>query len=460
LSRIVVVSNRVALPRGAKPPQGGLATAVLAALEQRGGLWYGWSGTTAPDTASKVERQKLGKIEFATVPLSKRHYDEYYKGYSNRVLWPLLHSRLDRLEYWRTFEIGYRRVNDLLAEKLVPMLKRDDLIWVHDYHLFPFGHALRLLGCRQAMGFFLHVPFPSFDILRSLPGFRRLLRVLGAYDQVGFQTELDLWNFKNSVRYALPGAKIDAKSVTIEGHRTFCGAFPISIDIEDVVAGARRGAASVQGKRLIASLRQRKLIIGVDRLDYTKGLVHRLKAFRRLLERYPPVRGKVTFLQIAQPSRGDVPDYQQMRDYLNSLTGEINGRYAEYDWTPIRYLNKGFAHTTILGFLAISDVGLITPLRDGMNLVAKEFVAAQTQEEPGVLVLSGLAGAARELDGGAMVVNPHDIDDVAEALAKAILMPSEERVERWNRMMEVLRRNDIHHWRGSFIRALDSSGQG
>lgn len=457
MSRIVVVSNRVALPRGTKPPEGGLATAVLSALESRGGLWYGWSGATAPETASQVKRLQLGKIEFATVALSKRDYDEYYKGFSNRVLWPILHSRLDRMEFWRAYEDGYRRVNDLLAEQLVPLLRPDDLIWVHDYHLFPFAEALRQRGCQQAMGFFLHVPFPSFDILRALPRFRRLLQALGAYDHVGFQTDLDAWNFKNSVRYGLPGAKIDAESVFIGGRRTRAGAFPVSVDIEDVAARARKGTASVQGRRLVSSLSGRRLIIGVDRLDYTKGIANRLKAFRRLLERYPPVRGKVTFLQIAQPSRGDVPHYQKMRDRLNSLAGEINGRFAEYDWVPIRYLNKGFARTTTLGFLSIADVALITPLRDGMNLVAKEFVAAQTSEAPGALVLSGLAGAAREL-AAATVVNPHDIDDVAEGLAQAILMPNEERLERWNSMMEVLRRHDIHQWRRRFIEALESSG--
>ena len=430
---------------------------VLSALEARGGLWYGWNGATAPETALQVERLQLGKIEFATVALSKRDYDDYYKGYSNRVLWPILHSRLDRMEFWRSYEDGYRRVNDLLAEQLVPLLRPDDLIWVHDYHLFPFAEALRQRGCRQPMGFFLHVPFPSFDIIRALPRFRRLLQALGAYDQVGFQTDLDLWDFKNSVRYGLLGTKIDAESVFIGGRRTRVGAFPISIDIEDVAAGARKGTASVQGRRLVSSLSDRRLIIGVDRLDYTKGLGERLKAFRRLLERYPPLRGKVTYLQIAQPSRGDVPQYQRMRDYLNALSGEINGRFAEYDWVPIRYLNKGFTRTITLGFLSIADVALITPLRDGMNLVAKEFVAAQTPEAPGALVLSGLAGAAREL-GEATVVNPHDIDDVAEGLAQAILMPNEERLERWNSMMQVLRCNDIHEWRRRFIEALEASG--
>ncbi|MGH9319812.1 MAG: alpha,alpha-trehalose-phosphate synthase (UDP-forming) [Vicinamibacteria bacterium] len=455
MRRLVVVSNRVPLPRGAKPPEGGLATALLAALESRGGLWYGWNGTTTTETMPGIEYARHGAVEFATLPLTRRDYDEYYKGYSNRVLWPLFHLRLDRMEYRRNFEEGYRRVNQLFARRLLPLLGPEDSIWIHDYHLIPLGKELLRAGCRSPLGFFLHVPFPPYDVLRALPRYRTLLLELLAYDLVGFHTELDLQGFQNSVLLGLPGSTSSSGEIGFESHRTLTGVFPISIDVEDVRREARRARASPAGRRLIASLKGRRLIMGVDRLDYSKGLVERFRAFERLLERQSALRGIVVLLQVAQPSRGDVPEYESMRRELNAVTGEINGRFAEYDWAPIRYLNKGLARATVLGFLSIAEIGLVTPLRDGMNLVAKEFVAAQEPESAGVLVLSDLAGAARELDSGAVIVNPFDMDDIADGLVRALSMPLEERKERWQSMLDAVRRNDIHRWRSRFLEALD-----
>lgn len=457
MRRLVVVSNRVPVPKGGKPPQGGLATAVLSALETRGGLWFGWSGATVTNAADvSVEEIRSGDVHFATMPLTKSDYEEYYKGYSNRTLWPLLHSRLDKMEYRRSFEAGYYRVNRLFALRLLPLLKKNDLIWIHDYHLFPLGRALREAGCQKPLGFFLHVPFPAYDVLRALPGFRRLLRSLDSYDLVGFQTDVDLGGFENSVRHGIPGAKLSRGVVDLGERPTRIDVFPISIDLDDVAETARRGETATPGKRLVESLNDRRLIIGVDRLDYSKGLTDRFRAFERLLRDHPEFRGRVVFLQVAQPSRGDVPEYQSMRRALDTLAGEINGRFAEYDWVPIRYLNKGLARGTVLGFLRIAGIGLVTPVRDGMNLVAKEFVASQDPEDPGVLILSELAGAARELDR-ALLVNPHDVDGVAEALAGGLAMPLDERKERWASMMKVLRRNDIHRWRRRFVEGLEDT---
>jgi trehalose 6-phosphate synthase len=393
------------------------------------------------------------------MPLAKADYEDYYKGYSNRTLWPLLHSRLDKMEYRRSFEAGYYRVNELFAQKLLPLLRKDDLIWVHDYHLFPLGRALREAGCRQPIGFFLHVPFPPYDVLRALPGFRRLLRALDAYDLVGFQSDVDLSGFKNSVRHGVPEGRIARGIVDLGERPTRIDVFPISIDLDDVAETARRGQAASPGRRLVQSLNHRRLIIGVDRLDYSKGLTDRFRAFEKLLQEHPEFRGRVILLQIAQPSRGDVPEYQSMRRSLNGLAGEINGRFAEYDWVPIRYLNKGFTRATVLGFLRIAGIGLVTPVRDGMNLVAKEFVGAQDPEDPGVLLLSELAGAARELDA-ALLVNPYDVEGVAEALGRAIAMPLGERKERWAAMMKVLGRNDIHRWRRRFVEGLEETARG
>ena len=455
MSRLVVVSNRVPVPTEKRPPQGGLAVAVLSALEARGGLWFGWNGRVSEEKS--VSRMRYGNVDFATTALSRTDYDDYYRGFSNRVMWPLLHTRLERMEYDRSYENGYRRVNQFLASALVPLLRHDDTIWVHDYHLIPLGLALRRAGCRQRIGFFLHTPFPPSDVFRALPNHRTLLFDFGAYDLVGFQSDVDHRGFVNSVHYGVPGAKVSMRSVLIGNGPTRTGVFPISIDVDDVATAAAKGRTSTSGRRLISSLNARHLIMGVDRLDYTKGLVARFRAFERLLQRYAGARGRFVYLQIAQPSRGDIPEYQQIRRALDTTAGEINGRFAEYDWMPLRYLHKGFSHATILGFLSISRVGLVTPLRDGMNLVAKEFVAAQRADDPGVLVLSELAGAARELRD-ALIVNPYDTEDVADGLAKAIDMPLEERRERWQSLMKVLRKNDIHRWRRRFLRALDDAG--
>ncbi|HXV65594.1 MAG TPA: trehalose-6-phosphate synthase [Vicinamibacteria bacterium] len=455
MSRLVVVSNRVPMPRASRP-EGGLATAVLAALESRGGLWFGWDGTSSASSDATPKRNRIGAVDFATMPLSKRDYDEYYKGYSNRVLWPLFHMRLDKMEYRRGFEEGYYRVNDLFARKLRPLIGRSDHLWIHDYHLIPLGRALRRAGCQNPLGFFLHVPFPPFDILRALPGHQKLIRSLGAYDLVGFQTDVDLLGFRNSVASSIHGSRVQKTAVLIDERPTRADVFPISIDVEDVASRASKGRSSIQGRRLVDSLRGRRLIIGVDRLDYSKGLTERFRAFERLLVNYPELRQTVIFMQVAPPSRGDVPEYKSMRRELNAVAGEINGRFAEYDWVPIRYLNKGYARTAIVGFLSIAEVGFVTPLRDGMNLVAKEFVAAQDPDSPGVLLLSELAGAARELET-AILVNPHDVDGLAEGLHRAISMPLDERKRRWASMMKVLRENDIHQWRRRFVDGLQAS---
>ena len=452
MSRLVIVSNRVPVPSGMRVPQGGLETGVLSALEAQGGLWFGWSGKISEE--KKVVRTRSGNVDFAITDLSRRDYDDYYRGYSNRVMWPLLHARLERMDYQRSYGNGYRRVNQFLAKGLVPLLRPDDTIWIHDYHLIPLGMVLRRAGCRQRIGFFLHTPFPPSDVFRALPHYRTLLEEFVAYDLVGFQTDVDLRGFANSVADGVPGAKLDKRSVVIGNRRMLMGVFPISIDVDDVAVLAAKGRSSMSGRRLVSSLTARQLILGVDRLDYSKGLVARFRAYERFLDEHAPMRRNVVYLQIVQPSRGDVPEYEQMRRSLDTAAGQINGRFAEYDWVPLRYLYKGLARTTILGFLSISRVGLVTPLRDGMNLVAKEFVAAQSPEDPGVLVLSELAGAARELQA-ALIVNPYDIDDVADGLAQALAMPLEERRQRWESMLKILRTSDIDRWRREFLEALE-----
>ncbi|MBF6025694.1 alpha,alpha-trehalose-phosphate synthase (UDP-forming) [Lysobacter niastensis] len=452
MKRLVIVSNRVALPGIAQP--GGLAVALQGALEETGGLWFGWSGNIDPNDSGRLHDEVSGNIRYVTVDLSKRDHDDYYNGFANRTLWPLLHFRVDLVDYSRETYAGYRRVNALFAEKLAPLLREDDLIWVHDYHLIPMAKLLRELGVRSRIGFFLHVPMPSSDLLAALPQHARLFEGLSSYDLIGFQTERDLERFQDYVRLFGRGRVIEHGVLeTQRGRRLRAGAFPISIDTARIAQQAASSAARPGVKRLAASLSGRSLAIGADRLDYSKGLPERFRAFERFLKRHHEHRGKLTFLQIAPVSRGEVAEYQHLRHELEQLAGHINGVHAEPDWTPVRYVNRNYPHPLLTGYYRLARIGLVTPLRDGMNLVAKEFVAAQAQEDPGVLVLSTFAGAARELDS-ALLVNPYDLDGVADALSTALSMPLEERRERWEAMMALLRAHDITAWRRSYLAAL------
>jgi trehalose 6-phosphate synthase len=451
MSRLVMVSNRIALPGEARA--GGLAIALKAAIEESGGLWFGWSGRLAEESG-RMHEVDAGNIRYVTVDLSEQDRDDYYNGFANRTLWPLLHFRMDLVDYSRESYAGYQRVNALFAERLAPLLRDDDVVWVHDYHLIPLGQQLRERGVRCRIGFFLHVPMPSSDLLAALPDHRRLFDGLSAYDLVGFQTERDLERFHDYVRLFGRGRVVEHGMLeTAEGRRLRAGAFPISIDTANISTLAAKAVGKASVKRLAASLSNRALAIGADRLDYSKGLPERFRAFERYLQRHPQQRGRVTFLQIAPVSRGEVRDYRLLRQELERLAGHINGTHADADWTPVRYVNRNYPHASLTGFLRLARVALVTPLRDGMNLVAKEFVAAQDPDDPGVLVLSSFAGAARELTQ-ALLVNPYDLDGVADAIAQAVSMPIEERRERWQAMMTHLRRHDITAWRQHFLATL------
>ena len=455
MSRLVIVSNRVALPD--RTSSGGLAVALQAALEETGGLWFGWSGRIDEETSGNVSEQQAGDIRYVTVDLSRRDHDDYYNGFANRTLWPLLHFRVDLVDYSRETYQAYRRVNALFADTLAPLLRDDDLVWIHDYHLIPLAQQLRQRGIRCRLGFFLHVPMPSSDLLAALPDHNRLFEGLSSYDLIGFQTERDLERFQDYVRLFGRGEVIESGVLaTAKGHRLRAGAFPISIDTARIAEQAANAVGKASVKRLADSLSGRLLAIGVDRLDYSKGLPERFRAFGCYLERHWEQLGRLTFLQIAPVSRGEVAEYQALREQLERLTGHINGEHAQPDWTPMRYVNRNFPHASLTGFYRLARVGLVTPLRDGMNLVAKEFVAAQDPRDPGVLVLSSFAGAARELDG-ALLVNPYDLDGVADAIAAAVEMPMEERRERWSSMMARLRTHDITAWRRGYIEALKAA---
>jgi trehalose 6-phosphate synthase len=453
LSRLVIVSNRVALPGASAQRSGGLVSGLVDALHQAGGLWFGWSGKLGEVPSASV--LEAGRVTYATVDLTSADHDGYYSGLSNSALWPLFHYRLDLVNFTRRDLAAYLRVNALLADALAPLLKPSDLIWVHDYHLIPMAKELRRAGAAHRIGFFLHTPFPSLGVLETFPQYIDLLESLCAYDLVGFQTVEDLTAFQDAIVRRANGKVSRNGRIHAFNRILRSGVFPIGVDPEAVAQMAARAIRSRTTRRLRESLRGRQLIIGVDRLDYSKGLEHRFKAFARFLESYPAQRNHVRLLQIATATRSDVPEYRALRQRLGALAGDVAGRYAELDWAPIQYLNRSFSQTSLAGFFRASRVALVTPLRDGMNLVAKEYVAAQIPEDPGVLILSPFAGAAYELDA-AVIANPYDPDAVAEALQKALQMPIEERRERWRAMIEVLRRNSITAWREAFLRALSA----
>jgi len=456
--RIVIVSNRVAVPESPRAPvAGGLAVAVKAVLKNRNGLWFGWSGKVDDEPSQEPKTIEMNKITYSLIDLSTVDYQEYYNGLANRVLWPILHYRVDLQEYSRADATGYLRVNQLFAEKLSSFIREDDIIWVHDYHLMPLGGELRAMGHKNKIGFFLHIPFAPPDIVQALPYHREILGSLANYDLVGFQTDNDRDNFAS---YLMSQGARQSRGATYEldGLRVRVGAFPVSIETAIYARMARSAGRSPLVGRVKESLGGRRLVLGVDRLDYSKGIPERIKAYERFLEENPHWHAKVTLLQITPKSRSEIKEYSDMEAEVTGLIGTINGRFGDAAWTPIRYVNKSYSRTALAGIYRAADVAMVTPLRDGMNLVAKEYVAAQDAEDPGVLILSEFAGAAKQLNR-ALLINPHETDGVAAALKQALEMPLEERRSRHEPMLEYLVENDIRNWAESYLSALSESSQ-
>lgn len=455
MSRLVAVSNRVAEPKRGKAA-GGLAVGVLAALRRHGGIWFGSSGKTSKREDGEVKTTSSGNVEYATVDIIESDYDGYYNGFSNNTLWPLFHSLLGFFSYSRGQYDAYRRVNEFFARRLVGLLEPDDLIWIHDYHLLPLALELRKLGVRHPIGFFLHVPFPAFDVLRALPCHEAILRALAGYDIVGLQTHRDLRALHDCVTHPDIGGTTGAEgTVEVFGRRFVADAFPIGIDVDECRQLADKNLEHSRVIKLARNLRERKLIVGVDRLDYSKGLVLRFRAVESLLTNYPAMQGQIVFMQIAPPTRSGVRAYQEIRQELEQVAGNINGRYTDIDYVPIRYLNQSHDRGVLMGVMRIARVGLVTPIRDGMNLVAKEYLASQNPDDPGALVLSRLCGAAEELDA-AVLINPYDRRGVADGIASAIEMPLAERRERHSQMLRTIERNDVHNWSRRFTGALQA----
>ncbi|MBN8980500.1 MAG: trehalose-6-phosphate synthase [Rhizobiales bacterium] len=451
---LVVVSNRVARAKANEPMTGGLAAALLPVVEKSGAIWIGSSGkvsdTSEKDSPLKIEQ--LGAGALAMLDLPAAHYGGYYEGFANSALWPALHSRPDLIRASQDDYTSYREVNAFMARALTRFKKPAAAFWIQDYHFLALGAELRKLGFKNPLGFFLHTPWPARAVIAGVPHHRELIEAMLSYDLIGFQTEDDVENFVRCLKMDF-GLQLHDGVVMSRFGTTRIGAFPIGIDVEGFAAQARRAASHPDVSRLRMSLGGERLAIGVDRVDYSKGLVNRIAAFDRLFEIEPSFKREVSLLQIATPSRGTIEAYDDLQSELARQVTDVNGRHGEVDWIPIRYLNKGFSQSVLGGFYRAAQVGVVTPLQDGMNLVAKEYVAAQNPADPGVLVLSKFAGAANELDA-ALQVNPHDIEGMARTIATALSMPVQERRMRWESMMRKLRAGTIHQWFAGFVDTL------
>ncbi|MCC6949734.1 MAG: trehalose-6-phosphate synthase [Bradyrhizobiaceae bacterium] len=459
MARLIVVSNRVSIPaRGDDRRAGGLEVALREVLRKHAGAWFGWSGHVVSAGETTTTQLEVDGRSYITTDLTEEDFEEYYNGFANRVLWPILHYRMDLAEYSRRDLTGFLRVNDYFAQEIHKIIEPDDLVWVHDYHLIPLAKALRERGHANRIGFFLHTPLPPAEILTALPRHERFFPALAHYDLIGFQTETDCSNF---ARYLATECKLpsrDLRTFLFNGRSLQLSVFPVGVNTEEFGQWAERGQRSAFARRVSGSLSGREMIIGVDRLDYSKGIVSRMEAFERLLIASPEWRNRVTYLQITPRSRSRIREYIEMDQLVSATAGRINGRHGEADWTPIRYVNRTYARSALAGLYRRARAGLVTPLRDGMNLVAKEYIVAQNPDDPGVLVLSRFAGAAAECEG-AILVNPYDIDAVAEALAFALTMPLEERKKRHAASMRRLRSNDIRDWGDRFLEALAVADQ-
>ena len=458
MSRLIIMSNRVSAPRArsAEASQGGLAVALSSALRESGGIWFGWSGQVTPAFTGRMQISRNEDVTIATVDLEEQDVDEYYNGYANRTLWPLFHYRVDLAEFDRSFGAGYERVNQRLASTAVPLIEPDDLLWVQDYHLIPLGDQLRQMGVTNRIGFFLHIPWPPHRLMTALPYHRRLVQSMLAYDLIGFQTSQWLESFHHYVEREMGGTVDPDGIVHVDGRMVQTGAFPIGIDVDEFDDLMTKPDAIEAQRTLLTSADGKKVIIGVDRLDYTKGLVERFEGYGQFLEEHPDWQHRAFLLQIAPPSRGEVHTYEAIRAELDGVSGRINGQFAHVDWVPIRYVNQGYPRAGLVGLYRGADVALITPLLDGMNLVAKEYVAAQDPDDPGVLILSKFAGAALQMTE-ALLVNPHSKDEISDALQIALTMPIDERKRRWQALIEGIRRNDVHHWRKEFLATLGAT---
>ncbi len=467
-SGLTVVSNRLpfVLDKGengrhvVRPGSGGLVTALLPVLRDRGGFWVGWHGSTEPiDDIDAVlaDAAMASGYQLRAVTLTEEERHKFYHGFSNEIIWPLFHDMQSLCNFDPSYWRAYCEVNRKYAEAVVQNATNGDFIWVHDYHLMNVGLELRRLHIKGKTAFFLHIPFPSLDIFVKLPWRFELLHALLEYDLIGFQTLRDRRNFVQCVRALIEDARVFGKgqviTVRLNDRDVRVGSFPISIDYNGFVKRASSTEVTEKAARLHAQLPNRQLLLGIDRLDYTKGIPHRLEAFRNALTRYPELHERVTLIQVVIPSREDIVQYHDLKSHIERLVGEIDGQFTRPGgWVPIHYIFRSLEPDELLAYYRAAEIALVTPHKDGMNLVAKEYCACSIEEDC-VLILSEFAGAAAQLQEGALLVNPYDIEGVADAIRHAFLMNNAERRARMRRLRRAICQQDVFWWVDSFLRA-------
>ncbi|RWC12756.1 MAG: trehalose-6-phosphate synthase [Mesorhizobium sp.] len=450
--KLVVISNRVAAFDPLQPKTGGLAAALEPVVERFGAVWMGSSGNLG-DGTEPLDIGQHGEGQVAKLDMPREHYSGYYEGFANSILWPALHSLPDRMAASANHYESYQEINKFLAGAAFQFRDRD-AIWVHDYHFLPLGAGLHKLGVDKPIGFFLHTPWPAPDVMARVPNHRQLMHSMLDYDLLGFQTNWDLNNFRDCLRTHL-GLEVEHGVVVSSRRQTRCQKFPIGIDHKQFAQYASESLA----KPYIASLQKKlngaKLAIGVDRLDYSKGIDARIEAFDKVLTDQPR---SIVLLQIANPSRTEIEAYKSYKRKVESLVKRVNDEHGTDEWRPILYEYNAFTQAQLAGLYRTARVGVVTPVRDGMNLVAKEYIAAQDPDDPGVLVLSKSAGAAEDFNHNeALLVDPNSPDEIATAISKAANMPREERIQRWRPMMDKIEAYTIHDWSADFVRELDKS---
>src|SRR5215510_3398371 len=454
MNRLIVVSNRLpfALDSAREdlwtvtPAVGGLVSAVEPVLRERGGTWIGWPGVAGEiPNEPLAEATREAGYNVVPVALSETERDEFYYGYSNEVIWPLFHDLQNFCNFEPAYWQAYKEVNERYADAIIRNARPDDFMWVHDYHLMYVAQALRECSRSQNLTdltFFLHIPFPPYDIFSKLPQQRRLLRALLQFDLLGFQTRRDVRNFLQCVRRVMSDARVvprrELQLIRFEKREIRLGHFPIGIDFDSFEKGASSEAVTQRSQQLRANFPDCQLILGVDRLDYSKGIPERMRAFRNALERHPKLRGRVVLIQVVVPSRVEIPRYYEFKQRIDRLVGDINGRFSTSNWLPVQYHFRSLDREDLLAHYRGCDIAFVTPLKDGMNLVAKEYCACRIDEN-GVLILSQFAGAAEQLKSGAVLVNPYDVEQMADAILKAFRMNHRERSARMKRMKRGVR---------------------
>lgn len=461
-NRLPIVMHREESGWEIEPGSGGLVQAMTPILERLGGRWVGWPGVASEDGKGwypeLVKSSEESHFDLEPVILCNEEIERFYAGFANSIIWPLFHGFPDRCDFDPEFYRAYLEVNQKFARTIMDCAGREDFLWIHDYHLIDTGRLLREEGQKGKLAFFLHIPFPSMENFSKLPWRKDILEALLAYDLIGFQTKRDLHNFLQCIEGLDGRLQVEAHGeevvwLTRKGRSIRAGFFPIGMHFEEFDRRARTARVAERTLELQEEIGPYKILLGVDRLDYTKGLLRRLEAYECALEEHPDLLEEIVFFQLVVPSRESVPEYQLLKQEFDRIVGRINGRFSTASWQPIRYLYNTVEPEELAALYRAAAVAVVTPLRDGMNLVAKEYCACQVHES-GVLILSEFAGAAAQLGSAALLVNPYDLEATAKAIYQAITMPEDERVARMRGLRKAVREQDVFWWAERFVSAV------